>query len=461
MRRQIRVRDFLALGALFAALLVILMISGALRFTDALTSFFVFGFGAGAFYLATSSIGRDPEPESHDENDQKLALHGRKSDTVRAATLINAYPDPALLVRENGTVIAANGSASDIFRLPRRSGGLAAPMLRRPDVLLALKEVERLGLPQMLEIEVSGDPDEFYRARLSPLKIEDESFVLISLQELTELRRAEKARADFLANASHELRTPLTSLSGFIETMRGPARDDPESWGRFLDIMYAQTERMRRLIHDLLSLSRIELNEHMRPDAIVDLAVVVHETADAITPIARQRNVSLVVDAPDAPVLVRGQRDELLQVAQNLIDNAVKYSEPDTTVRIALRADLEESLAQAFATRRLDNAARITIVRGRIDPEARYACLRVEDGGRGIERIHLPRLGERFYRIEESRDRLVGGTGLGLAIVKHIMSRHRGSFAVESAPGIGSAFSIWLTQINGPDELANLNTTPL
>jgi two-component system phosphate regulon sensor histidine kinase PhoR len=285
------------------------------------------------------------------------------------------------------------------------------------------------------------------------------------MHDLTDIKRAELARVDFLANASHELRTPLTSLAGFIETMRGPARDDPAAWDRFLEIMQGQADRMRRLISDLLSLSRIELNEHRPPETLTDLAAVVREVVDALQPVARSRGVILAVRASDRDVIVAGIRDELSQVAQNLIDNAIKYSEPDGVVEIEIRDGLDHEAAFLSAGRRWEAAGRMSIATAPVrrgGEEERFAFLRVSDSGPGIDRQYLPRLAERFYRVDPGRG-LRRGTGLGLAIVKHVVTRHRGDFVVESELGRGAAFGVVLssgplepispTRLPGPDAI--------
>ena len=216
---------------------------------------------------------------------------------------------------------------------------------------------------------------------------------------------------------------------------------------------------MRRLIHDLLSLSRIELNEHLRPNQRVDLARIVTEGVEALVPVAQEKGteLELIRSADEAPVYAI--RDELVQVIQNLIDNAMKYSPAGSTVRVEISAGLTIEQARTFAGRRWPNAARISIVQNRTEPDAQFAVFRVSDEGDGIPREHLPRLGERFYRVDEGRDRSVGGTGLGLAIVKHIVSRHRGGLMVESEEGRGSAFGIWLPVIAQDTDSKSENIT--
>jgi two-component system phosphate regulon sensor histidine kinase PhoR len=247
-------------------------------------------------------------------------------------------------------------------------------------------------------------------------------------------------RADFLANASHELRTPLASLAGFIDTLRGHAKDDPAARERFLEIMAAQAWRMARLIEDLMSLSRIELNEHIRPSDVVDLSQAVRDVVDAFGPQAQGAGVAFdITSAPSGEAVVAGDRDQIVQVVQNLVDNAIKYAGRGGRVSIELVSDLT---AEAAVALRKPQAARLSLLTPD-HADARYAAIRVGDSGPGLKREHLPRLTERFYRVEgqKSGERL--GTGLGLAIVKHIMNRHHGGMAVESMEGEGAAFVVY------------------
>ncbi|MBF0394790.1 MAG: PAS domain-containing sensor histidine kinase, partial [Alphaproteobacteria bacterium] len=236
----------------------------------------------------------------------------------------------------------------------------------------------------------------------------------------------ERMRADFVANASHELRTPLASLLGFVETLRGPARDDAEARERFLAIMHEQGTRMARLIEDLLSLSRIEMNEHSQPRGEVDLDRVLALVVETLEMKARARGMRIALDVPDDLPPVTGDADELAQVFQNLIDNAVKYGAEGSVVEVTVG---HAATAPPALIRRLP---------------AGIVSVTVRDHGDGIAREHIPRLTERFFRIDTARSRKMGGTGLGLAIVKHIVSRHRGVLAVDSEPGQGSVFTVHL-----------------
>jgi two-component system phosphate regulon sensor histidine kinase PhoR len=247
--------------------------------------------------------------------------------------------------------------------------------------------------------------------------------VVLFFRDLTSARRLEAMRADFVANASHELRTPLASVLGFIETLQGPARDDAGARERFLEIMRGQAQRMKRLIDDLLSLSRIEMRAHLPPTQSVDLASIAAQMIETLSPLAREWGVMIRAKLPDGPILVRGDRDELLRVAENLIENAVKYGESGG------RVDVE--------------VAGIGPSHGEQGPHVAFA---VQDYGPGIAPEHLPRLTERFYRVDVAHSRDKGGTGLGLAIVKHIVNRHRGHFDIVSEPGQGARFTVTLPE---------------
>jgi two-component system phosphate regulon sensor histidine kinase PhoR len=269
--------------------------------------------------------------------------------------------------------------------------------------------------------------ERWYEAIVTPIAAgaATPGLLLLVLHDLSPLRRVEEMRADFIANASHELRTPLAALSGFIDTLKGPARDDPAARDRFLAIMQVQADRMARLIDDLLSLSRIELNAHMRPNRQVDLGAIVRQVADSLQTLARDRDVEVKTIGAHSQLLVPGDRDELIRVFENLVENALKYAASGKRVDIAL------ALGEG-----LDGK-----------PEARVA---VRDRGPGIAPEHLPRLTERFYRVDVSESRAQGGTGLGLALVKHILNRHGGRLTIESVLGQGATFTAHLPMAEAP-----------
>lgn len=435
-RRRSRGRDVAMIVIVVAALLAVLAIVGQATWGAA-----IFGAVALAAFCAIWFYGTVDPSQAAEEDDASAAAETAR---LRAAQerrfrneLIEALSEPTMYIDSQGKVESANPAARKQFRFLGVDPVLSA-VVRRPELLDAVAAVRRGGGTQRFEFVERAETDRYFSCVAAPLG----NGVLVSMHDLTDIKRAEFARVDFLANASHELRTPLTSLSGFIETLRGPARDDAEARDRFLEIMQGQADRMRRLISDLLSLSRIELVEHRPPEGETDLADVVREVVDALEPVAAERGVQVEVIGADDPVMVMGVRDELAQVVQNLVDNAVKYSESKGIVLVDLAAGLSRDAASTRAGRQWDEAGHMSIVTSGGGRGA-SASLRVTDAGPGIERQYLPRLSERFYRVDPGRG-LRPGTGLGLAIVKHVVQRHRGELLVESEPGRGSAFGVVL-----------------
>lgn len=362
---------------------------------------------------------------------------------------LERLPEPVLVVSglepddyAGRRVLFANQAARELLRLPAE-GGLLVTGLRDPDVLEAVDEALFGGVERVTGLEPGGPQPRIWRAWTSPLPPGPDGArrALVRLRDETDAVRMERMRADFLANASHELRTPLASLAGFIETLKGHAREDPRARDRFLDIMSIQAERMRRLIGDLMSLSRVELNEHVPPAGRADVALAAGDVLDATALLAAQRKVGVRLDAPGpGEAAIVGDRDEIVQVIQNLLDNAVKYAPEGSEVELSVRAGVSAREAVAPV---LDGASRLSLLTPDRASGARYALVRVRDHGPGMAREHLPRLTERFYRIEGQKSGERAGTGLGLAIVKHIVSRHRGGLAVESAPGQGTVMSAY------------------
>jgi two-component system phosphate regulon sensor histidine kinase PhoR len=358
------------------------------------------------------------------------------------APFLEALPDPALLINAQGRLVSSNAAARKQLHFEERAQFLTA-ILRQPDVLEAVQAAVHDGATRAVEYEQPTQAERHTRCYVAPVNWGADRAALLVFHDQTASIRTERMRADFLANASHELRTPLASLTLLIETISGPARDNPVDRDRFLAMMQVQAERMRRLIDDLLSLSRIELDEHVPPTDRADLVAVAREVADTMTGMAQERGVALRVEAPDRPVMVAGERFQLAQVVQNLIDNAIKYSPAGeaVTVEVAVAGDRE---AAAAIARRWEEAGRAAILTPASAPGRAYAFVRVEDRGSGIAKRFLPRLGERFFRVERELGAERGGTGLGLAIVKHILNRHRGGFLVESQVGRGSAFVVYV-----------------
>ncbi|WP_375410184.1 ATP-binding protein [uncultured Methylobacterium sp.] len=359
------------------------------------------------------SLGRTrvvvaPEPNASERN------------SIAEALLAN-IPDPVILVDRRSVVIELNPAARALLPSLKLRHPLSFA-LRAPEILDGIEEVLRTGQPLKVLYTTRVPTERAFEVQIGALPMPDgpmggpvggQPNVVLFLRDLTSARRLEAMRVDFVANASHELRTPLASLLGFIETLQGPARNDVPARERFLGIMKMQALRMTRLIDDLLSLSRIELREHVAPTQAIDLGQIVRQMVDIQTPLARDRGVDFAVEAPDGAYPILGDRDEMLRVVENLVENAVKYG-GGGTVTIALGREVPGN------------------------PRKPRIILSVRDKGPGIASEHIPRLTERFYRVDVASSRAQGGTGLGLAIVKHIVNRHRGRLVIESVPDEGT-----------------------
>lgn len=334
--------------------------------------------------------------------------------------ILDGLPDPLIAIDRARRITHINVAAEALFGGQARGRDLAA-VLRQPQVLAAADAALADGKPAAVEFTRAAERVQtvhLVHAAKLPQTAGDGTVVLLAFHDVTALRRTERMRADFVANASHELKTPISTLLGFIETLRGPAKDDEAARARFLAIMDEQAQRMARLVNDLLSLSDIELREHTRPDAAIDVAAVLRSVLDMFELRARQKGLALKLDVESEATFVLGDRYELAQVFQNLIDNAIKYSRKDGAVRCLIQP---AELAGA-------GALRVAVI----------------DQGEGIAEEHLPRLTERFYRVDDARSRKLGGTGLGLAIVKHIVNRHRGRLQIDSVIGQGTTVGVIL-----------------
>ena len=344
--------------------------------------------------------------------------------TPLARQVFEHLPDPLMLLDSSGRVVFANKPMRAVIGVGAERKHVSA-ILRTPSVLEAVARTTQTGEPSSVEFAFRVPVERHYQAYATRVG-EAPGVTTLLLHDLTSVKRSEQMRADFVANASHELRTPLAAVSGFIETLKGHARDDADARERFLDIMAVEAGRMRRLIEDLLSLTRIELNEHVPPSGEVSLEGVVREAAAALAPLTDTISVE-VSAAPNIPA-VQGERDELIQLFQNLIHNAIKYGRTNGHVWVSL--------------------ALVPGPRGRGADE--MIAVSVRDDGEGIPSDAIPRLTERFYRVDVKRSRERGGTGLGLAIVKHIVNRHQGRLQIESKAGEGSTFTVFMPVSRAP-----------
>ena len=403
-------RGVLLVIAAAAVVFVSFVMAGALAAAYALAGFAI---AAAAAFVAMRA------GNEHARLTPPLAASERTNDPLRA--LVIGFPDPVIALDRDWRVLALNEPARALAPALRQ-GEPVSLALRMPELIEAVGRAFSGAEEQRFEYSERVPFDRWFEVIVMPVKRAPDAIqpdlALLTFHDLTPLRRVEEMRADFVANASHELRTPLAALSGFIEMLQGSARDDVKARERFLPIMQQQASRMARLIDDLLSLSRIELNAHRRPDKPVDLVPIVRQVADGLQMLARDRGVMVNVEPAAAP-MVLGDRDELVRLFENLVENALKYGAAGKRVDIALspgKAAEGESEVQVS----------------------------VRDYGPGIAPEHLPRLTERFYRVNVRESRDQGGTGLGLALVKHILNRHRGRLTIESTPGAGATFTVHL-----------------
>lgn len=358
---------------------------------------------------------------------RSMRLAGRQKAPVMdwrqaIALPLQAMDEPAYLLRVDGTVKFQNEAAGALFGISEPNTHLSG-RIRSPAILGMVQQAMEDDEPRSVDHSERVPSERWFQVRCAPISgapARDHSgkLYLLTFRDMTEARRMDRMRSDFVANASHELRTPLASLTGFIETIKGPARNDRDAQARFLDIMYEQATRMTRLVDDLMSLSRLEMKTHVAPTDRVDLNRLVAHVTDSMKPLAADMSVTVSLTVPDERVVIQGDRDELIQVLQNLIENACKYGQSGGRVDVAVAIlPVDEG---GFGT----------------------AELRVRDYGPGIAPEHVPRLTERFYRVDIESSRSKRGTGLGLAIVKHILTRHRTRLVVQSALGEGTTFIV-------------------
>ncbi|MBB4230562.1 two-component system phosphate regulon sensor histidine kinase PhoR [Rhizobium mongolense] len=323
---------------------------------------------------------------------------------------------PVMLLSGDASVLFQNRAAEKAFGEVVIGAHISA-RLRSPGILDMVGETIATNAPNQIEHSERLPSERVYIVRSAPIDLggagNGERFFLLSFRDISEVRRIDRMRSDFVANASHELRTPLASLRGFIETIQGPAKNDPKAQERFLGIMFDQTTRMSRLVDDLLSLSRLELKSHIAPDEKVDLVPLLGHVRDALVPLATEVGVEINLHLPEGKAEVLGDRDELVQVFENLMENACKYGQEGKVVDVRVKNASGEAVEVSIA-----------------------------DKGPGIPAEHVPRLTERFYRVNIEDSRSKKGTGLGLAIVKHILTRHRARLIVKSEIGKGTDFTV-------------------
>jgi two-component system phosphate regulon sensor histidine kinase PhoR len=443
---QVRARDFLWAAGISGGVGAALLLTGFADWRLVVLAWTCFLAALGVRYrFSTGRVWAQPVQRvvETELNAQRAEL----ADLRLARGVAQSLPEPILILDSEGMIEHANPAAEEFVGSKNVEGRHFAAVLRAPDVFEACEAVIKTGEAQTVEFVTSGSIERSCRAFIARLGVAGEAEggvvrALVSIRDLTSERRLEQMRADFIASASHELRTPLASLIGFIETMKGHARDDPEAQEKFLNIMQAQAERMQRLVSDLMSLSRIELNEHVPPKDVMDINEVAGDVVESLAPLFERAGA--IVDATketDRPTFIRGDYDEIFQAIQNLLDNAAKYGGDPAMIKLRMGRGAPPPLSADGEPghKTGDSAAQVA---GRLGVSVDdLVYLQIRDFGPGIERADLPRLTERFYRVNVEHSRKSGGTGLGLAIVKHIVNRHKGGFQIESRLAGGTAFN--------------------
>jgi two-component system, OmpR family, phosphate regulon sensor histidine kinase PhoR len=447
---RVRARDFVwAVGISAGVGLATLAIGGVAKWDLVLIAWVAFMAALAVRYrLSSGRVWAEPI-----QSIVEMSLNAKQAeiaDLQIARGVAQALPEPLFILGTDGVVEHANPAAEELVGSKEIEGRHFAAVLRSPDVFEAAESVLKTRTAQTVDFITTGAVQRSCRAYVAPLDMGantpdlHRNRSLVFIWDLTSERRLEEMRVDFIASASHELRTPLASLLGFIETMKGHAKEDPEAREKFLSIMQAQAERMQRLVADLMSLSRIELNEHVPPRDVVDLADIASDVVESHVPLFDQAGaiVDFINDAA-LPTAIAGDRDEVFQAIQNLLDNAVKYGGDPALIKVRVGRGAAPPLVEEGEPghRAGDSAAQTA---GRLGVQIDdLVFVQIRDFGPGIERADLPRLTERFYRVNIERSRKSGGTGLGLAIVKHVLNRHQGGFQIESRLAGGTAFNCY------------------
>ena len=411
-----------------------------------LPTLFIIAFSSAAIMI----YGNLAQPSDTTTLSRRDTLQSENDFMEAQASLADKISDAVIMIDAKERVIYANGAARALHNISILGRPLST-YVREPGVRDVISAALQGGTPPPITYEVEDTTLRYVRLMASsfswPNHDEDRPMALLFFYDMTEYVLADSQKADFLANASHELKTPVASLLGYIETLRGHAKNDPEAREKFLGIMQSQAERMQRLINDLLSLRRIEQTEHLAPSDTADLYFAITAAIEAVEPLAQKRQVNISLRA-DKELLVLGDQDELIQLVLNLLDNAVKISAAKS--QIVITADLTQqwSPGKAFVPSSFSGATSSRRIVLPPNPKMAFYIIKLRDNGPGFAREHLPRIGERFYRIAGDLSSKEKGTGLGLAIVKHVIRRHRGGLLIESGLGEGTEFTVLVPAID-------------
>ena len=445
---RVRLTDFLWAAGLAAGACGIFAVISEVPLWQALLVWSVIVLGLTARFMTTSVNWSEPVQN---------IFSAQTANYERLSAVLNALPDPVILVKADGIVELGNPATNEFVGQLAENQHLRE-LLRTPSVYDTFKIARKTKQVQRADFTMPGIVERHCRVYVTPLgslhpeetQGEQGESYLVFINDLSNERRLQKMRSDFIANASHELRTPLASMLGFIETLQGHAKDDPEARTKFLGIMASQGERMLRLVKDLMSLSAIELNEHLTPEEEINPVDLAEDVRDSLAPVAQKyEGVVTIHNCLQKQACIAGDRDELTQVLQNLTENALKYGGPKAQVDITIGTGKHDGLGEGVY--RTGDMPEQVATRANISVDT-LIYIHVRDHGQGIARSDLPRLTERFYRVDVTKSRSRGGTGLGLAIVKHIINRHRGGLQIESFEGKGAAFTCYFQPGTGERE---------
>jgi two-component system phosphate regulon sensor histidine kinase PhoR len=439
-RPEIGLLTFLAIIAITALGIIV---QAPIFITLAITGLFAIT----AYLLHKLSSSRASKAEARFGGNRKVV---RQLDSW--INVIDALPVACALIDRDTRVIHANERAQDLATIDKIGLPLSS-FLRGSDIVKALERAQAGYSTQPVEILKLMPEERYLRVTLTTASLvrpsNGQGYLLAVIENITEDRVSQMQKAEFLANASHELKTPIASLLGYIETLKHHAKDDPDARERFLGIMQNQAERMVRLIDDLLSLRKIEQIEHIAPEDMVNLHQSVKAAMEAVKPMADKRGVTLSYKGPET-AMSRAVTDETVQLFLNLIDNAVKFTPRGESVKIKLSSVRDWSPAVAFRDSGLpvDTPSRRIAEPAKSTFERKVWQIQIRDKGPGFAREHLPRIGERFYRIAGDLSSKEKGTGLGLAIVKHIIIRHRAGLYIRSQRETGTEFTVVLPHLS-------------
>lgn len=374
----------------------------------------------------------------------KRVLTIQEEISIMVASSLDAIQDSVLIIDSEQRLLFANKTAKEKYNAKTIYSRIEF-YLRDPEILNNISQSIKKIEPKEFILETHFPETRFDTISISPFKSDNTYKFIITIRDETDIRNAQKNRSEFLANAGHELRTPLASIVGFLETISETAKDDEKARSKFIGIMKKQADRMIRLVNDILALSRIELDEHLPPSGNFDIKEITNFSLNSLEPIISANDNKIICDFNEEKLSVKGDKDQVQQVITNLIDNAVKYGEVKTNIKIIIRQNLKAEEASKIANQSWKNSSYSSLCIP-LEPIGKlYTIFRIENEGLGIEKQYMARLSERFYRIDNNIQGK-SGTGLGLAIVKHIIMRHKGGFHVESIEGKATAFSFYFPQ---------------